>query len=42
MAGFRELKMLPKALVRTLNSNKGLDPSRISKHYTNVREKINE
>lgn len=34
MAEFREIKMLPKALIRSLSSKKGLDISRISKTYT--------
>jgi deoxyribonuclease (pyrimidine dimer) len=34
MAEFREIKMLPKALLRSINSKKGLDTSRISRTYT--------
>lgn len=34
LAEYREIKMLPKALLRTLNSKKGLDTSKISKVYT--------
>ncbi len=31
---FREIKMLPKALLRSLNSKKGIDLSKISSYYT--------
>lgn len=34
VAEYREIKMLPKALVRTLKSKNGLDKSKISKNYT--------
>lgn len=34
LAEYREIKMLPKSLVRTLNSKSGLDKSKISRHYT--------
>lgn len=33
-AEFREIKMLPKSLLRSWNSKKGIDYSKISKHYT--------
>lgn len=34
IAEMREIKMLPKALLRTINSKRGLDKSRIPKQYT--------
>ena len=34
IAEAREIKMLPKSLLRTMNSKKGLDMSKISKVYT--------
>lgn len=33
-AEFREIKMLPKALLRTINSKNGLDKNKISPKYT--------
>ena len=33
-AEFREIKMLPKSLLRSWNAKKGIDYSKISKHYT--------
>jgi deoxyribonuclease (pyrimidine dimer) len=34
VAEYRELKMLPKSLLRTLRSKKGFDSKKVSKHYT--------
>lgn len=34
IAEYREIKMLPKALIKSINSKNGLDLSRISKEYT--------
>ena len=34
VAEYRELKMLPKSLIRSIQSKKGLDLNKVSKHYT--------